>query len=318
MAEFRFYLVFSLVVLTAPILLAIAWVIGRGGVGPNARLTSEDAARLELIEPELRAARRRLLVAAVAATIAAACLLTLAVQFGPFWAVAVPIPAVIAGLITYTWWPAGRRNVGDRRAASLVARDPADSISRASILWWVLTVLLLIAAVASTLILRVPAQGLGVQRSFRCVDVEGMEVCELTQPMLTLVLGLPLLLLAGLLAVVTWSAVRKVSQLPVLPSDEFESEDQRWRSGSARVIVNLSAGALLISGTALLGVSWFIRSTPGSANELTQDLMVVVLGRQPWGQVVATLSLIVFGSAISQAVSLPRRALSVPSPEPGR
>lgn len=285
--------------LQPPLLLALAWLIGRGGNSPTPTVPLSDDASASLLS-----ARRRMLIAAITALLVVVLLLVLFPYTRPAWAILVPGIGVIVGLLVYTWWPAHGGKIGNRRAASLESRNPTDSLAKTTLVWWGVAAVLLVGAVGVSLLLRTRATGLGFESGFKCELVDGVTQCRLQPPLLGVVLGLPLLALTAVLGLVTWIAVRRVSSLPVVPGADYETVDRRWRSQSVTIIVQLSAGAVFIEFSAFSALVFLITSSPSVSDSLIA--LAPNLSVFAFTGPVLTISLIIFGSAVRRASDLPR------------
>lgn len=297
--------------LQPPLLLALAWLIGRGG-RPKTPIVplSEDASA------SLRIARRRMLASAIATLAAVVLFFVLFLYARPAWAVLVPGIGVTVGLLVYVWWPARGGKIGNRRAASLESRSPTNALKKTTLLWWIVAAALLIGAVGVSFLLKTQAIGFGFEPGFNCELIDGVSQCKLEQPRMGVVLGLPLVALTALLALVTWLAVRRVSTLPVVPGVGYETVDRRWRSQSAAIIVQLGAGAMFIEFAIYVALMGLIASSPSGSEAVPLGFPGFLA--IAWMLPVMTIALIVFGTAVLRASDLPRYATDATAMESDR
>ena len=294
----------SLFMLMIPAAIAVAWVVGRGMIATSPRADLDQHAQVAL-----QAARRRMIGAATVALVLAIVLLLVAIAIGPGWIALVPGLAVGGGLLVYATWPGRDGSVGPQRAASLEPRAPRDSVTRRSIVWWGTAAVISIAAALGVLFVEFED---GVHG--RAPDLRHVPGFVGTSPGWHLTL--PLVGVTCVLAAVTWFALRRVTEIPALPGIGLAEQDRRWRSESAEIIVQLSAGALLVQCAATVAVVVYavfgerMHAAPGGSDFLFLYAMVVL--------VIAVVAFIVFGSALSRAAGLPRHAMAVPEREPAQ
>ena len=168
------------------------------------------------------------------------------------------------GLLLYSALPAARQQTGRQQtgrqqttkqagtggSGAVLSRNPRTFASRWALVLPVVVLLVYIAFIVAAGVTSSPDE-LG---RYRMLRLENADVSAAASPYPGWFYGLPLLVVAVLMAGSALLALVRVSRSPSLPDPRMAALDRRWREISIRVLLRITTGALLgyLGGIALV------------------------------------------------------------------
>ncbi|GAA2015257.1 hypothetical protein [Microbacterium ulmi] len=227
-------------VLAVVLAVVIVWIVAR-------RRPQGDETVPPPVRALLSAARRRATLAVIAAAVAIVAAFvasySLPALLGlPF--LLSPAVGATAGLLLYAAIPPRAAVVeADRvRDASLTPRTPVSYLPRAGA---ILLAILVVAQTAFVLFTGFTSSPDDSGR-YRAIAFQVGDVGSVSTPYAGWFYGIPLLVATAILTAATFVALWRVSSTPALPDSDLAEVDAGWRRATNRIIVAISAAAVLL------------------------------------------------------------------------
>lgn len=290
-----------LVTLIPALLFAAAWLIGRGAPSPPSPVRVTPST-----QDTLRQVRRRGLWAVTATVIVLGLLVTSAFSTDGIGLAVSPALAGTAGLLTYSLMGVRGRTTEITRTASLHARTWYDHLPGRTVTLWLLCLLLgvgsLVAFGATS-----SRDSLGRYSSYQNVLTDGIgsEITTSAGPYPGWFYGVPMLVATLILIAATWFALWRTASAPALPEAGLELADQTWRTESSQVLLQLSAGTILLQTA---GSLWFGGLAIGNAVKVDS-----IFVSTPWAATVQMSALLALTAAFICLTDAFHRTLRVPA-----
>lgn len=271
--------------------LAVAWVVGTGDPRPRMPASMGKAALRQL-----RVARGRAFFGLGMGLAWFAFLLVVSpLTAGISMAVSLTLSTGV-GMIAFAFAPGWPGRADEVQTASLQRRRWTDHVSPGGVTAYGVVTL---GSIAALIVLGLRMTG-DQQAQFR----DFARVGPLYVPSPGWVYAFPMLLTTVFLLVATGVALWRVSSFPSLPGKSLQSADRKWREASGAMVLQSSAGALLMQTGAVISLVSDSGRPPWEALAGPAEVLVASLG---WAAAVA--GVICLGTAAQSAWTLPARAM---------